>query len=542
MTGDAGEQSRIEAGERALFLQCWPAFAILLCGGGSLVALQSGRLSVTDRPSSDLHFILWSAEISLFLWIWFASPFRPIGRLKLLFAVLAFEATGCLLFRINGYEGDGRAIITFRWTPSADELFVPPPLEATPTASEDAIAIERSPHDVPGYRGKRRDGILNSPAFDTDWGNSPPRELWRQPVGVGWSSFSTTGEYCFTMEQRGEQEAIVCYEIQTGQQIWEHRNTAYFKESTGGNGPRTTPTIHDGRVISLGATGILNCLEAATGELLWSRNILTDAQIENRIFGMCGSPLVVDDLVIACPGGNGASVAAWNLQNGEPVWKGGSAESSYSSPQLREVVGEPVILNFNAEGLFAHALVDGREQWSYPWVSNPDEKNNVCQPIVLPGGDNESARIFIASGYSKGCAVLEVTRNSDGVFQVKPRWQNRNLKAKFTCVVLNDGFVYGLDERILTCVDAATGERKWKRGRYGHGQLALVGDLLVIQSEPGEVCLVEARPDRFREIARLPALSERTWNHPVISGRYLLVRNDREAACFELRPARDKNP
>ena len=220
---------------------------------------------------------------------------------------------------------------------------MPPPLEDTPTVDEDGIVIEPSPHDVSGYRGERRDGILSSPAFETGWENSPPRELWRQPVGVGWSSFSTAGEYCFTMEQRGEQEAVVCYEIQTGQQIWEHRDTAYFKESTGGNGPRTTPTIHDGRVISLGATGILNCLEAATGEVLWSRNILTEAQIENRIFGMSGSPLVAGNLIIVCPGGKGASVAAWNLQTGEPVWKGGSTESSYSSPQLAKILSESVV-------------------------------------------------------------------------------------------------------------------------------------------------------------------------------------------------------
>jgi outer membrane protein assembly factor BamB len=140
--------------------------------------------------------------------------------------------------------------------------------------------------------------------------------------------------------------------------------------------------------------------------------------------------------------------------------------------------------------------------------------------------------------------VLNVRRNksSEPDIEVTPIWQNRNLKAKFTCVVFRDGHVYGLDERILTCIDVATGKRKWKRGRYGHGQLALVNDVLVIQAEPGEVCLVEARPDQFREIARLSALSERTWNHPVISGRYLLVRNDREAACFELKLSGDQNP
>ncbi|MBC8289892.1 MAG: PQQ-like beta-propeller repeat protein [Planctomycetes bacterium] len=543
MTADAGEQSRnTSTPQPALARQFWPPVVILLTGGGLLFALQSGRFSVTDRPSSDFHFILWTVEFSLFLWGWFASPFSPIGRLKMLFVLFALQAVGCLLFRINGYEGDGRAIITFRWTPSADELFVAPPLEETPIAARNGIVIDTSPHDVPGYRGEHRDGVLTAPAFDTEWEKSPPHELWRHPVGVGWSSFSTAGEYCFTMEQRGEQEAVVCYEVRTGKQIWEHRDTAYFKETTGGNGPRATPTFHDGRIVSLGATGILNCLDATSGKVHWTRNILSEVQIENRIFGMCGSPLVVGNLVIVFPGGPGASVAAWNFESGEPVWRGGSAESSYSSPQLAEIFGEQVILNFNAEGLYAHSLADGRERWNYPWVSNPDEKNNVCQPVVLPGGDETSAKVFIASGYSKGCAVLEVRRNSPGVFQVEPLWQNRNLKAKFTCVVLKDGFVYGLDERILTCIDVATGERKWKRGRYGHGQLALVCDLLVIQSEPGEVCLVEARPDRFREIARLPALTERTWNHPVISGRYLLVRNDREAACFELQPARDKNP
>ena len=219
------------------------------------------------------------------------------------------------------------------------------------------------------------------------------------------------------------------------------------------------------------------------------------------------------------------------------MWHDGSAESSYSSPQLAELVGTQMILNFNAQGLFAHALADGRELWSYPWVSNPAEKNNVCQPVVLPGGTRDASLVFIASGYNKGCAVLEIRRGAvtDGTgFQVRPLWQNRNLKAKFTCVVYRDGFVYGLDERILTCINVATGERQWKRGRYGHGQVALVNEMLVIQSEPGDVCLVEARPDEFREVARLAALSDRTWNHPVIAGPYLLVRNDREAVCFEL--------
>lgn len=540
-----GEQSRKPSSENTPRVRSfWPVLVILATGGGTLFALQSGRLSLTDRPSSDLHFLLWTTEFALFSWVWWASPLRPIARLHTLFALFAVQAAGCLLFRINGYEGDGRAIITFRWTPSADDLFKPPALKNAANTGP-AIVIEPTAWDVSGYRGKHRDGVLPAPAFDTDWVTSPPRELWRRPVGVGWSSFCTAGQFCFTMEQRGEQEAVVCYEIRTGKQVWEQRDTAYFKESTGGNGPRATPTVSGDRLVTLGATGILNCLGAATGQLHWTRNILADVGIENRLFGMCGSPLVVENLVIAFPGGKDGSVAAWHLDTGELAWRGGSAESSYSSPQFAEILGQKTILNFNAEGLAAHSLSDGRELWNYPWVSNPDEKNNVCQPIVLPGGNDQSAQVFIASGYNRGCAVLEVRRSDASEtprYEVVPVWQNRNLKAKFTCVVFRDGYVYGLDERILTCIDVATGERKWKRGRYGHGQLALVNDVLVIQTEPGEICLVEARSDQFQEIATLPALNERTWNHPVIAGRYLLVRNDREAACFELKPVDGQNP
>lgn len=540
MARDAREQSRNELMNRPVAThRFWPGVAILLTGGGLLLALQTGRFSVTDRPSSDLHFLLWTTEFSLFLWGWCAAPFSPVGRLKLVLCLFTLQAGGCLLFRINGYEGDGRAILTFRWEPDADELFVPPPRQSV---LRSGIVIRTTPDDVPGYRGRRRDGVFSPPDFGVEWSDFPPRELWRHAVGAGWSSFSTAGDYCFTMEQRGVHEAVVCYEIRTGAQVWEHRDSAYFKESTGGNGPRTTPTCHNGSVLSLGATGILNCLDASTGQVRWSRNILTDARVDNRIFGMCGSPLVVGTLVIAFPGGSGASVAAWDLETGDPVWQSGSAESSYSSPQLADMLGESTILNFNAEGLYAHALADGRELWKYPWVSNPDEKNNVCQPVVLPGGDQNSARVFIASGYNKGCAVLEVRRTSRAECDVRPVWQNRNLKAKFTCVVFHKGHIYGLDERILTCVDVETGERKWKRGRYGHGQLVLVGKRLLVQTDSGEVVLVEARPDEFREVARFPALTGRTWNHPVVSGRHLLVRNDREAACFELPPPDDKNP
>lgn len=334
--------------------------------------------------------------------------------------------------------------------------------------------------------------------------------------------------------QQGEFETVVCYEMRTGRLCWEHRHEASLYAVEGGHGPRATPTISLGRVYALGATGILNCLDGATGRCIWSTNILEDNQVMNRLFGMAGSPLVLEPYVIVSPGGQGSSLVAYDCETGKKVWAGGTGQASYSSPQYATICGEPQVLIFDGEGIQGHRLGTGERRWGYPWVSNPAEKNNVCQPVIFDDdATDDVTRVFIASGYGQGCALLEVDRSEDD-FGVQVVWRNRNLKAKFSSVVSRDGHIYGLDERILVCLDLETGKRVWKRGRYGFGQLLLVGDLLVVQAETGDVALVEASSAEYREVARIAALEGRTWNHPVLSGPLLLVRNDHEAACYEV--------
>lgn len=352
-------------------------------------------------------------------------------------------------------------------------------------------------------------------------------------MGRGWSSFAVAGERAVTQEQRGEYETVVCYDLQTGADTWTHRDRAAFRETMSGLGPRATPTIAGSRVYALGATGILNCLDLEPGERIWSRNILSEPPTENRLYGMCGSPLVVNELVIVCPGGKHASAAAYQCTTGRRVWADGNAESSYSSPQFAKLAGRPQVLNFSAEGLYSHNLKTGKVLWSFPWVSNPAEKNNVCQPVPLPGSGTGPDSVLISSGYGQGCARLDVERNA-GRFTVRERWSNGNLKSKFSSIVVHDGLAFGLDDGILACIDLNTGERRWKGGRYGHGQLILAGDLLLVQAEQGDVACVEVTSDGYRELARHPALDDRTWNHPALAGNLLLVRNDREAACYEL--------
>jgi outer membrane protein assembly factor BamB len=518
-------------------IRVWPAFVIVFVGASLMTAVQSG-FAFSSRPWADLHVLLWITSGALFCWIMWGSRCGPIVRLKMVYSLFAIQAVLYFTIRVDGYDGDGRSILALRWKPTPDELFSSTHADERPAVqpTKQGASITPSAFDVLGFRGPRRNGICTVPDFRTDWEKSPPKELWRRPVGVGWSSFVTLGEYCFTQEQRGESEAVVCYEIATGREVWQHLDKAYFKELTGGNGPRATPAIDGGRIYALGATGILNCLQATDGSFVWSKNILDDANVENRIFGMVGSPLIVDDKVIVCPGGIDHSVVAFDKTSGEKLWHHGSAESSYCSPDLVELFGVPTILNFNAEGLYAHRLIDGTLQWQHPWISNPEERNNVCQPIVLPRSDDSNAeRIFLSSGYDRGSAVLVIKKDKSG-FSISQQWANRNLQAKFTNVILHEGYVYGLNNRIMTCIDVETGKRMWRGGRYGHGQLLLANGVFIVQSESGSVHLVEATPDKHHEIAELPGLEARTWNHPVLANQFLLLRNDRTAVCYQLAP------
>ena len=510
-----------------------PAAILLLLGFLTLCVIQTSDCSITGKPTRDFVWIIGITELAIYVWIRVYAQVRLKTQITALAIVYGIQL--CLYFcvRIDGFMGDGRPILAWRWTQTAERKWTNGRQhEYTGNAIATANLATTTAFDYPTFRGIDRTGCVQAVTLARTW-TERPRELWRQSVGLGWSSFAVVGNYCVTQEQRGEFETVVCYELRTGREIWIHSDFACFDEVTGGKGPRATPTIHRGRVFALGATGILNCLDGKNGRRVWSTNILTDNDAENALFGMSGSPLVVNGLVVVSPGGKYGSLAAYDEQTGSRVWVGGHAGASYSSPQYADFVERPQILIFNAEGLFGHDAGSGRVLWSFPWVSNPAEKNNVCQPVAIPSGAKRPPQVLISSGYGNGCALLDITQRGES-FHVRERWRNRNLKAKFSSVVRRGQYVFGLDERILVCIDLLTGNRCWKGGRYGYGQLVLADDLLIVQSETGEIVLVEASSTRHHELGRFAALDDRTWNHPVVSGDILLVRNDREAACYRL--------
>lgn len=499
------------------------------------------------------------ALVLLLVWWTLFSRARWTIRLIMLGAAAAGGAVLALTFRVDGVSGEMFPKIAFHWSETAEERaaalleeikessggFVSAALSESPVAGGQMGELWKSEEgDWPQFRGPNRDGIVRVAVIPKDW--APEEPLWKRPVGLGWSSFSIVGSCAFTQEQRGDFETVVCYAAQTGEPLWIHKNQAKFSEPLGGIGPRATPTFEDGLLYALGATGILDCLEARTGRLRWTRNILEDAKAKNLEWGMAGSPLIYGDWVIVSPGGSDqSSLVAYDKHSGKRVWGGGSSRASYSSPLVHRVQGEEQILIFNGKGLFAHRPADGAVLWQYEYTNMP--KINVAQPIPLSAanlplswpslgedGGAETARILLSTGYAKGSVLLDLALSPKGEWTVKPAWHSRRLKPKFNNLVVKDGYAYGADEGILTCIDLENGRKKWKDGRYGYGQLLLVENLLLILAESGDLILVEANPEEFREVSRIRALKGKSWSHPAIGNGLLLVRNGRQACAFLL--------
>jgi outer membrane protein assembly factor BamB len=379
----------------------------------------------------------------------------------------------------------------------------------------------------PGFRGHGRDGIVHNVQLATDWSRSPPVELWRRQIGPGWSSFAVQGDVFYTQEQRGQDEIVTCYNVTTGQPVWMHRDQARFWESNGGAGPRATPTFSKGRLYTLGATGIVNALDAADGAVVWSRSASADTGVKVPGWGFASSPLVVDDMVIVATAGR---LVAYDLASGAQRWLGPAGGTGYSSPHLTTIEGVQQILLLNGAGVISVAPATGTQLWEYSWPSD-----GIVQPSLTADRDILIGSGSGMSGAGAGVCCISVAHGPDG-WTAQERWTSTGLKPYFNDFVVHKGYAFGFDGTILACIDLADGKRKWKGGRYGHGQLILLLDqgLLLVLSEKGGLALVAATPEQFRELARFPAIEGKTWSHPVLAGEVLLARNSEEMAAFRL--------
>ncbi len=449
---------------------------------------------------------------------------------RAIIAITIFLACGAwALVRTGGFTANFDNDFAWRWSMTHEERLlaqegvgIAPNLASAPS---DPSGV-RAGTNWPGFRGPNRDGVVRGAQIDTNWSKSPPVEIWRRQIGPGWSSFAVDGDLLYTQEQRGNKEVVACYNINTGKPVWKHLDAARFWESNAGAGPRGTPTLNNKRVYTFGATGILNALDAGTGAVLWSRNAAHDTKAKVPGWGFSSSPLVVGDVVVVATAG---TLAAYDSATGAPRWAGPDGGSGYSSPHLVTIHGVPQILLLSGPGAVSVAPADGKVLWRHQLSQNA----RIVQPAITAEGD-----VLVHDGEGNAMRRLAVASGPSG-WTVQERWESFGLNPYFNDFIVHKGHAFGFSGSGIACIDLNNGERKWKGGSYGNGQLVALPDqdLLIVLSEKGELVLVGATPGQFTELARFPAITGKTWNHPVLAGDVLLVRNGEEMAAFRLKLA-----
>jgi outer membrane protein assembly factor BamB len=462
-------------------------------------------------PVLSLAFVAWAVASQNL-----SSKLRRVTMVLTIFLVTGFWA----FLRTDGMDADANHDFAWRWAKTAEEKLMTQAGDKMQTMPPDS-SILSSEAEWPGFRGRNRDGIIHGVRIISDWKESPPVEMWRQPIGPGCSSFAIQGNLLFTQEQRGENELVTCYKLSTGELVWSHSDKARFWDSHAGAGPRSTPTLAGGLVYTLGGTGILNVLNAANGSVIWSRNAATDAKVKVLPWGFTSSPLVIDSMVIVALSGK---LAAYDITNGKPLWFGPDGGNSYSSPHMVTIDGARQVILMSNSGALSVEPDSGKQLWKYEW---PIE-DRILQPAVISEGE-----LLLAGEYNSIRRIKVSYSQSNWV--VKELWKSDEMILIFNDIVIHKGYAYGFDGPKIACTDLKDGKCLW-RGKPYRGWLMLLADqdLLLVLTEKGDLALVEATPGHFKEVARMSAIKGKTWNHPVLVGDVLVVRNNLEMAAFRL--------
>ncbi|MDB5335497.1 MAG: repeat-like protein [Planctomycetaceae bacterium] len=511
---------------------------------GGLIAIAAVTMYICGNNFPPMGMIFYGVPLIAVAWVgWLVLTMKlpwPAQRAGLLLLFVALGAF-CSTLRLEGMDGSFNAKFSWRWTPTAEDKLLadlkqtaakPTATEKpaeTPASVELPVELTAEPGDWPDFRGPQRDGRLAGVTIGTNWEQAPPRELWRHRIGPGWSSIAIVGERLYTQEQRGDQEFVVCYDTAKGTELWSHHDTTRFFEVVAGAGPRGTPTFHNGNIYALGANGNLNCLNAVSGKVIWSRDIVADTAAKIPQWGFSSSPLVVEGLVSVFAGGpGGKSVVAYHADTGKQAWAAGEGEVSYCSTQLSKVCGVEQLLITTDAGLTAFQPVTGKVLWHHSWPTEGIAR--VVQPAVISDTD-----ILIGTGMGVGTRRVHVEHEGE-TWNTKEVWTVRTFKPYYNDFVVSEDHAYGFDGNIFMCVNLGDGKVAWRTRGYGNGEVLLLGDqkLLLVLTETGDAVLVDAQSKEHREIAKVKVIEGKTWNHPVIAHGKLFARNAEEIACFEL--------
>ncbi len=453
--------------------------------------------------------------------------------LAILLAAIGFGYS--TLLRNEGMWSNSKMALSYRWSPSPEDRLVanrqaqPNPVGRISTEVAEALLTPA----WPSFRGADRTGRQRGSLISRTW-SATPQLLWKIPTGPSWSSFAVAGDLLFTQEQRGEFESVITYDANTGKELWVHEVNTRFEEAIGGPGPRATPTLAnltsiDGTMIpalfALGANGTLMRLNPTTGAQVWQLELQELAGRTPPTWGFSSSPLVVGSNVIVHAGGE-KGIFGFDVETGELVWSAPSGDHSYSSPQLNEILGQESVLMLTNNGLEIFDPANGQVRLNYEWKY---AGYRSLQPYVFNGDS-------IVLPTQSGTRLIRVSETAEAGLTATEIWTSRNLKPDFNDFVVFEEHIYGFDGSIFTCVEMKTGDRVWKGGRYGKGQVLLLADsgLLLVAAESGKVVILSASPEGSVELGSFPAIDGKSWSHPVVVGDRLFIRNAQEAACFRL--------
>ncbi len=503
---------------RAARIERWGGIVLIIIS--LLVTSRFLHVSIASA-NMGMMFTIFSIPVMSLVFVAWAIASRNLStrlRRMTMVATILVASGGWTLLRTEGMSSRLHFDFAWRWASTNEERF----LSQAVSEKMSLPVAENTDLAWPGFRGANRDGIIYGVRIRTDWKASPPVELWRRPIGPGCSSFAVSGDLLYTQEQRSDNEAVTCYNLSTGKPVWVHTDKTRFWDSHAGAGPRATPTLSNGRVYTLGGTGILNVLNATDGSVVWSRNSAGDTQTKDSGWGFTGSPLVAGDVVVVAATGK---MAAYDITTGEPRWSGPDGGKGYSSPHLLMISGVDQIVLMSDFGVISLEPATGEVLWKYPWQLD----GRILQPALTAEGD-----ILVSGGIQNGIRRLTVAKESGG-WNTQDRWTSAGVKGYFNDIIIHKEHIYGFDGLSLACAAVADGKRDWRGGRYG-GQIILLADqdLLIVLTEKGDIALVNATPDKFTELARIPAITGKTWNHPILVGNILVVRNAQEMAAFRL--------
>lgn len=454
--------------------------------------------------------------------------------IAVLAAAAGFGTTATL--RNDGMWGDGQLGLNWRWEKSPEEVLLASRAtkgnEPSSAYGDEQLETWLAQPEWPKFRGANSNGQQVGAKISSDW-STKPELLWKIPVGPGWSSFAVAGNLLFTQEQLGDYETVVCYAADTGQEIWKHQIKERFFDALGGPGPRATPTLESGMLFAQSATGQLQRIDPKDGTLIWTRDLKKVADRTPPEWGFSSSPLVTgNNVIVHAGGGNELGVLAFNVDSGDLAWSARAGHHTYSSPQLSNVAGRECILMLTNTGLNMLDSNTGKELLDYGWLH---AGYRAVQPfvfddnsILLPTQELGTRRIQVSP--------VDAPSGKGPEFKAKETWTSMRLKPDFNDFVVFNNSAYGFDGRFFSCVSMEDGSRLWKGGRYGKGQVLLLSqsELLLVMSESGEAILVKADPTGHHELGKFQALEGRTWNHPVVIGDRMYIRNSQEAACYRL--------